>query len=414
MSPFGQIASRTAGRHEGRLLRESIVASIRALTDYCRRNDWAGFDPYDALNSKLFASTPLNHNRLCRLILTQVLKRLPIDLRSILRVQKTQNPKAIALFLAASVKLAKLGMPGQDEQALGFAERLIALRSPATPHWCWGYSFPWQTRTILVPQGSPNLVCTVFVADALLDLCDRGASRLQYRDMAVGAAEYILRELYWTGADGTASFSYPLPGLQSRTHNANFLAAALLCRVGHLSGEERFFEPAMRVARYSASRQQDDGSWAYGEGAAQGWADNFHTGFNLCALRSISMDAGTTEFDIRIKKGLEFYRNHFFLEDGAPRYFHNRTYPIDIHSVAQSIITLLAFRDADGRNARLAENVFRWAMTHMWDDSGYFYYRVLPFGRNKISYMRWSQAWMLLALSVLLEHESRPSTGATP
>jgi len=37
--------------------------------------------------------------------------------------------------------------------------------------------------------------------------------------MAVGAAEYISKELYWT--DGAkAGFSYPMPGLRSETHNA--------------------------------------------------------------------------------------------------------------------------------------------------------------------------------------------------
>jgi hypothetical protein len=69
--------------------------------------------------------------------------------------------------------------------------------------------------------------------------------------------------------------------------------------------------------------------------------------------------------------------------------------------VAQSIITLLAFRDLDPDNVRLACSVFRWAMSHMWDDQGFFYYRVLRFGTIRTSYMRWSQAWMLRALSEL-------------
>src|SRR5439155_27146089 len=95
-------------------------------------------------------------------------------------------------------------------------------------------------------------------------------------------------------------------------------------------------------------------------------------------------------------------RRHFFRADGAPRYFHNRTYPVDIHSVAQSIITLLALRDLDPDNARLAHSVFRWPVNHMWDDRGFFYYRVLRSCTIRTSYMRWSQAWMLLAMSTLI------------
>jgi hypothetical protein len=50
-------------------------------------------------------------------------------------------------------------------------------------------------------------------------------------------------------------------------------------------------------------------------------------------------------------------------------------------------------------------------MTHMRDQVGYFYYRKLPMGTNKISYMRWSQAWMLLALSTLLEYFGHAASG---
>jgi hypothetical protein len=71
--------------------------------------------------------------------------------------------------------------------------------------------------------------------------------------------------------------------------------------------------------------------------------------------------------------------------------------------VAQSIITLLAFRDIDPGGAEFARSVYRWAMDHMWDRDGYFYYQVFPYLTNRLSYMRWSQAWMLLALAALRE-----------
>jgi hypothetical protein len=119
-------------------------------------------------------------------------------------------------------------------------------------------------------------------------------------------------------------------------------------------------------------------------------------------LQTISSDAGTTEFESCIRRGFDFYRAHFFRDDGAVRYFHDRTYPLDIHCVAQSIITLLAFKNLDPDNVRCTHSVFQWAMKNMWDDRGFFYYRVLRLGTIRTSYMRWSQAWMLLALSSLL------------
>src|SRR5262249_23615573 len=131
------------------------------------------------------------------------------------------------------------------------------------------------------------------------------------------------------------------------------------------------------------------------------------TGYNLCALRHVGRWLETDEFEPHVRNGFVFYRRHFFREDGAPRYFHNATFPIDIHCVAQSVITLLTLRDLRIDNAALVDQVLTWAMDHMWDERGFFYYRVLRFGTVRTSYMRWSQAWMLAAMAQLLS--TRPA-----
>lgn len=387
-----------------------VETVARKLLAYCRANDWAGYDPYDALNSEIFKALPVLDSRFPRIALTQVLKRSPIDIRRWMQVPKTQNPKAIALFLSALLKSPGLAPSESGELVASLAETLVALRSTGTPYWCWGYSFPWQTRTIIVPRGAPSLVCTTFAAGALLDLYEHQPDAWCLT-AAVSAAEYILNDLYWTDGDAVAGFSYPLPSARNQVHNANLLASALLCRVYKHTGEKKFLAPALRVARYSAGKQNADGSWQYGEVSSQRWIDNFHTGYNLGALQQIDRHLDTDEFTSHIRQGFDFYRAHFFREDGAVRYFHDRTYPIDIHCVAQSIITLLDFRDLDPGNVPLAHSVFRWAQEHMWDDRGFFYYRVLRLGTIRTSYMRWSQAWMLLALSTLLR-ESNPTLRA--
>lgn len=386
------------------MINNEIKSAILKLLAYCQANDWSGYEPYDAPDSRLFAVLPFLNTRLPRLVLTQALKRSPINIRPLLLIRKSQNPKAIALFLSAFLDLSTVNLVDQAADLVELMiERLIALRSPGVPYWCWGYSFNWQGRSALTPAGAPNLICTYFAAWALLDAYEQ-CQNPRCLSMAVSAAEYLLNELYWSEDRSAAGFSYPLPSLrnQNQVHNANFLAAALLCRVYKHTGEKKFFAPALRVARYSTTQQQADGSWYYGELPTQRWIDNFHTGYNLCALQSIAEYAGTTEFDSRVRRGFQFYRDHFFREDGAVKYYHDRTYPIDTHCVAQSIITLQAFRDLDPGNIRLAHSVFRWAMNHLWDDRGFFYFRRLRVCTNKISYMRWTQAWMLLAMSKLV------------
>jgi hypothetical protein len=171
---------------------------------------------------------------------------------------------------------------------------------------------------------------------------------------------------------------------------------------------------ASAAMQYSCTRLRPDGAWWYGESDKYHWIDNFHTGYNLGALRAIDRYAGTSEFELHIRRGFEFYRNHFFRQDGAVRYFHNQTYPIDIHCVAQSLLTLLEFQDLDPTNIGVVRLVYVWAMKNMWDEAGFFYYRVLRTLTIRTSYMRWSQAWMLLAFATLVEHETKQGAQVYP
>src|SRR5207302_1787408 len=97
------------------------------LLDYCHANDWAGYDPYDALNSQLFRALPFLNTRFSRLVFTQAMKRSPVNLRSLLMIEKTHNPKGLALFLTALLRLRKLDLL-QDEKLLhGVVSQIIAL-----------------------------------------------------------------------------------------------------------------------------------------------------------------------------------------------------------------------------------------------------------------------------------------------
>jgi len=254
-------------------------------------------------------------------------------------------------------------------------------------------------RTRLVPTYAPNLVCTTFAAEGLLDAYEAGLGD-EWLAPAVSAGGYLASTLFWENGS-QAAFAYPLSDIRVPIHNANFLGAALLCRLARLTGDRGAVDIALRAARYSAEAQRPDGSWPYGTGTTQQWVDSFHTGFNLCALRSIAAALDTSEFDAVLHEGYRFYREHFFTPRGEARYFHDRTYPIDIHSVAQSLITLGAFRRLEPGADGLAASVLAWAMAHMWDQHGFFYYRVLRGMTIRTPYMRWSQAWMLFALGSL-------------
>ncbi len=49
-------------------MEDELERAYESLAAWCRARDYAGHDPFDALNSRLFQRTPLRHLRLARLI----------------------------------------------------------------------------------------------------------------------------------------------------------------------------------------------------------------------------------------------------------------------------------------------------------------------------------------------------------
>jgi hypothetical protein len=121
-------------------------------------------------------------------------------------------------------------------------------------------------------------------------------------------------------------------------------------------------------------------------------------------LDAIIRFAGQEQFKSPLQNGLQFYIDSFFQDYCKPKYFDTQLYPIDIHCIAQSIITLVHFADRKLAQKEQLLAILDWTLENFFDQDGYFYYQMTPFYKNKISYMRWSQAWMLYSLTRLLEY----------
>src|SRR5690606_11181857 len=97
---------------------------------------------------------------------------------------------------------------------------------------------------------------------------------------------------------------------------------------------------ATSAVKAAVEAQAENGSWVYGMLPVQSWIDSFHTGYNLDALQTFQDKTGDTQFSESIEKGFKFYIENFFLDDGTPKYYHNATYPIDIHCPGQLFVNL--------------------------------------------------------------------------
>jgi hypothetical protein len=103
-----------------------------------------------------------------------------------------------------------------------------------------------------------------------------------------------------------------------------------------------------------------------------------------------------------LQKGLRYFKQRFFEDNGCPKYYHNRCQPIDIQCAAQAIDTLALFSDKDDECLELAVRVALWTIKNMQDPDGHFYYRDLGWKKVKTPMFHWGQGTMFKALAHLL------------
>lgn len=401
---------------------KSLIDSFMRLKSYCETEDYKGWDPYDGLKSKVAnALLPLKHSAILRLCIIQGFKRCPVNLRRIAMVPKEHNAKGIGLFLQGYCNLYKMiekkGVAfkelGTTDEVLRkiryLADLLLQMRSdkmfPDKFHGaCWGYNFDWQARRLfLFPAHTPTVVATNFCATALMEAYEVTHDK-RYLEVALSAARFIIEDLHRSEYKDGFLFSYSkLPG-NDTVFNASILGSRLLSYCYKYTGNETYKQLARKSIVACCAGQEEDGSWRYGMLPVQKWRDSFHTGYNLDGLIAYQENTGDNSFDENIAKGFDYYINHFFLDDGTPKYYDNQTYPIDIHCPGQLFVTLSRLHKF-GAFRQTAAKVLQWTIDNMQDPNGYFYYQLKPSMSSKIPYMRWSNAFMFSALSFYLLEE---------
>jgi hypothetical protein len=402
------ITSRSAGEN---LSPDLVVAACSRLDAWIEKEDFAGWDPYDALNSPLLRVMTFGSRRLGQLYV-QLLKHSPVNLRPLLGVAKGDNPKGMGLFLQSYLRKHQMTADEANRKRVCFfANWLQEHISPGFSGACWGYNFDWPNRGFFAPAGTPTVVNTAFIGLALLEVYRVFANAaesalaqlaLTSRQIARSACNFLLKDLNRIRpAADELCFSYT-PLDHRFVHNANVMGAWLLAQVHTSTGEPHLARTALAAARYTVRRQLASGAWLYGEGPTDGWVDNFHTGFVLVALSRLAACLNTGEFDEAVERGYAFWKDHMFLPDGIPKYYPGSTYPIDIHCVAQAILTCICLAAHDPEARDLAQRVALWGIRHMQDPEGFFHFQIRRRYRIRTPYMRWSQAWMQRALTEML------------
>lgn len=380
---------------------KKIQVSINQLTNYCEKEGFKGWDPYDGLNSKVFQRTSFKNSPLFRWFWIQLFKRNPINVRKLLGVPKEYNSKGLALFIIGYCNLFEI--TGKDEyiQKIKYlSEKLIQSKSEGYSGSCWGYNFDWQIRDkYLFPKDTPTVVSTSFAVEALSRAYELTKNEI-YKKELISASDFIVKDIKRTKYRNGFIFSYsPLEG-NNLVYNASLLGSKTLCIIYSYTKKEEYLQLAKESIIACIEDQNEDGSWYYGATNYQKWIDSFHTGYNLTALQTYQEISKDYSFSENIKVGFDFYINNFFMEDGTPKYYHSKIYPIDIHCPGQLFVTVNKLHNYSAHK-EIADKVMNWTIDNMQTKEGYFIYQKKNIS-SKIPYMRWSQAFMFYAMSYYL------------
>lgn len=377
-------------------------APLNKLISYIEQEEYKGYDPYDTLNSYL----PFHwFGKYAQAVAIQFQKRNPVNIRPLLGIKKDYNPKGMGLMLQGfSLLYQKTHNPEYKKKIDFLFNWLKSNYSKGYSGHCWGYNFIWANPQKILQAFHPTIVATSFVCKGIFEYY-KATGNEEAKEILISAGNYILKDLPITENEYGICFSYS-DVLKDCCFNASILGTEVLAKVYSLSSDEKLIDVVRKSVEFILHYQRSDGRWDYAINMENGTADNqtdFHQGFVLESLYEINKYIKIENLNISITKGLKFYYTEQFFENGKSKWRLPKTYPTDIHGQAQGIITFSKLMEYNSNYQEFANRIAKYTIENMMQTDGTFIYQKNFFFNNKISYMRWSQAWMLLALATLLK-----------
>jgi len=380
-----------------------VFTSLDILTKYIETENFKGYDPYDTLNSWVHFE---GLGKWGPVLATQFQKRNPINIRPLLGIKKEINPKAFGLFLHAySVLYKKTKNEEYKTKADYFFNWLKNNYSLGYSGYCWGYNFPWAGPGKYADKFTPSSVVTGFICKGIYEYYNIDGSH-EAKDILISAADFILNDIPCIEDENGICFSYT-PLKEDLCFNSSLFAAEILARAYTFNENEDYKSKAINSVNWVIHHQKSDGRWNYSADIDTGIERqqvDFHQGYVLESIYEIKnlLEIENQAWDNSITKGLGFYRNVQFLDHGVSFWRYPKRWPVEIHNQAQGIITMTKLHHYCPDLVGFPEKIAAWSIDNMQAKDGHFYYQKFPTHTHKISYMRWSNAWMFLALSMII------------
>ena len=300
------------------------------------------------------------------------------------------------------------------EKAAHFLGVLEQTRSPGYAEFCWGYPFDWVTRTGVITAGTPLITTTPYVFEAFLQVQRLSPDEEKKRILASIARHMVTDIKDFPTSERASTCSYT-PHDQGRIVNASAYRAGALTAAARYFGNEEYAAIARRNLAFVFETQNADGSWPYAVDGVRDFVDHFHTCFVMKAVAKIYRLTGDPECLPVLARGLDFYLNNLFAENGMPRPFAKAprltVYQCELYDCAECINLCLLLRAAFPGLQTTLDTVVDQIVTHWVKPDGSFRSRRLMFGWDNVPMHRWAQSQMFRSLAYY-QSESAKAAGS--
>lgn len=303
-----------------------------------------------------------------------------------------------------------LGERKHYHRAVHFLEVLKETRCPGYERYGWGYPFDWETRTGTIQEGTPLITTVPYVYEAFREvyLIDRDKNWLKIMRSIAEHAFLDYRDFAVSSSASTCAYT-PSSEDGGGVINASAYRAFHLTRAGIDFSDKRYLRTAERNLNFVIESQNEDGSWYYSTDGARDFVDHFHTCFVLKALAKIECLTRNKSCTDAIERGVRYYVENLFSEDGMPKPFSRRprltVYRNELYDCAECINLAVLLK---GRFPPL-DRILSVVLGHNeWQKSdGSFRSRRLLIGWDNMPMHRWAQSQMFRSLCFLL-YQSGP------
>jgi hypothetical protein len=297
----------------------------------------------------------------------------------------------------------------QLENAIHFLTELKKSRCHEFKEYCWGYPFDWVTRNGTIKEQTPLITTTPYCYEAFLQVFELTAQD-EWKVVLESIARHAAADIKDFRTSEKSSSSSYTPFDAGGVINAAAYRAFLLTSAAQVFCNEDYWKIAERNLNFVLENQNPDGSWFYAVDGVRDFIDHYHTCFVMKALAKIHALTGHPASVEALSKGVKYYLENLFSEDGLPKPFSKAprltVYKRELYDWAECINLCLLLRNRFPALERTLEKVVAHIVKSWVKRDGSFRSRKLHMGWDNVPMHRWGQAQMFRSLAFYLRETS--------